>query len=123
MPRPSAGPSICADRFGYEFCRRSMQNCDWQIRQTVSGEFSRRRRENPPTSWASGCKNTAGLSSSTVDLMQSGKSGFSIENVEVAFVEKQTASSFSTGLSQDADFDHAIHRGGRGWKAHLHLAC
>src|SRR5580704_17060222 len=55
--------------------------------------------------------------------MQSGSSGFSIENVEVAFVEKQTVSSFSTGLSQDAGFDHAIHGGGRGWKAHLHLAC
>jgi len=51
------------------------------------------------------------------------RSGISIQNVQVAFVEKQTASSFSTGLSQDADFDHAIHRGGRGWKAHLHLAC
>ena len=55
--------------------------------------------------------------------MQSGGSGFLIQNVEVTFVEKQTASSFSTGLSQDADFIHAIHRGGRGWKVHLHLAC
>jgi len=51
------------------------------------------------------------------------RSGISIQNVQVAFVEKQTASSFSTGLSQDAHFDHAIHRGGRGWKAHFHLAC
>ena len=24
---------------------------------------------------------------------------------------------------QDDGFDHAIHGGGRGWKAHLHLAC
>jgi transcriptional regulator of acetoin/glycerol metabolism len=41
-------------------------------------------------------------SNSAVDLRQSGRSGFSIQNVEVTFVEKQTASSFSTGLPQDA---------------------
>jgi hypothetical protein len=35
--------------YGYEFCRHSLQKCGWQIRQTVSGEFSRRCRENPPT--------------------------------------------------------------------------
>jgi hypothetical protein len=60
MPLPSTGPSICTHRFGYEFCRRHLQNCDWQIRQTMSGEFSRRCRENPPTRRASGCKSSAG---------------------------------------------------------------
>jgi signal transduction histidine kinase len=43
----------------------------------------------------------------------SDKSGLLIQYVDVAFVEEQTSSSFSTGLSQDADFDHAIHRSGR----------
>jgi hypothetical protein len=49
-------------------------------------------------------------------------SGFPIENVEVTAVDKQTASSFSAGLPQDAGFNEAIHRSGRAWKAHLHLA-
>jgi hypothetical protein len=37
-------------------------------------------------------------SNSAVDSLQSGRSGFSIQNVEVTFVKKETASSFSTGL-------------------------
>jgi predicted transglutaminase-like cysteine proteinase len=34
MPFPSTGPSKCTRRSGYEFCRRHLQNCDWQICQT-----------------------------------------------------------------------------------------
>jgi hypothetical protein len=54
--------------------------------------------------------------------MQSGSSGFPIENVEVTAVEKQATSSFSAGLPQDAGFNHAIHRRRRGWKPQLRLA-
>jgi hypothetical protein len=58
-----------------------------------------------------------------LDIGLSAKSGLLIQYVEVAFVEKQTASSFSTGLPQDASFDQAIHGSGSSWETQLHLAC
>jgi hypothetical protein len=49
-------------------------------------------------------------------------SGFSIEDVQIAFIKKETVSSSAAGLPQDASLDHANHRGGSGRKANVHLA-
>ncbi|MFZ0747621.1 MAG: ATP-binding protein [Terracidiphilus sp.] len=78
---------------------------------------------NRNTLASAGSMNAFGILSKKWLLSCRIKSGIAIENVEVTFVEKQTASSFPTGLPQDSGIDHAINRGGRGWKAHLYLVC
>jgi hypothetical protein len=61
-------------------------------------------------------KGNATLLYLALDIGLSAKSGLLIQYVEVALVEKQTASSFSTRPPQDACFDQAIHGSGSSWE-------
>jgi hypothetical protein len=50
------------------------------------------------------------------------KSGFPIENVQIALVEKETVSLLPAGFAQNTCLCHTSHGGRSGWKTHLHLA-